>query len=80
MNHSRTWLFTTVILAAVMFAMSQFYRASVAVISPDLMQEMGLNALDLSRISAAFFYAFAVMQIPVGIFLDTVGPRIAMTA
>ena len=80
MNHSRTWLFTTVILAAVMFAMSQFYRASVAVISPDLMQEMGLNALDLSRISAAFFYAFAVMQIPVGIFLDTVGSRIAMTA
>ncbi len=80
MKHSRTWLFTTVILAAVMFAMSQFYRASVAVISPDLMQEMGLNALDLSRISAAFFYAFAIMQIPVGIFLDTVGPRIAMTA
>ncbi|MEE4363235.1 MAG: MFS transporter [Desulfotignum sp.] len=80
MKHSRTWLFTTVILAALMFAMSQFYRASVAVISPDLMQEMGLNALDLSRISAAFFYAFAVMQIPVGIFLDTVGPRIAMTA
>ncbi len=80
MNHSRTWLFTTVILAAVMFAMSQFYRASVAVISPNLMQEMGLNALDLSRISAAFFYAFAIMQIPVGIFLDTVGSRIAMTA
>jgi sugar phosphate permease len=80
MNHSRTYLFTGVILAAVMFAMSQFYRSSVAVIAPDLMQEMGLNALDLSRISAAFFYAFAVMQIPVGIFLDTVGPKTAMTA
>lgn len=80
MKHSYTWLFSTVILAAVMFAMSQFYRASVAVISPDLMQDMGLNALDLSRISAAFFYAFAIMQIPVGIFLDTVGPRTAMTA
>jgi MFS family permease len=78
MNHSRTYLFTGVILAAVMFAMSQFYRSSVAVISPDLMQEMGLNALDLSRISAAFFYAFALMQIPVGIFLDTVGPKTAM--
>ncbi|MFO7886212.1 MAG: MFS transporter [Desulfobacteraceae bacterium] len=79
MNHSRTLLVTTVILAAIMFAMSQFYRASVAVISPNLMQEMGLNALDLSRISAAFFFAFAIMQIPVGIFLDTMGPRIAMT-
>jgi sugar phosphate permease len=78
MNQSRIYLFTGVILAAVMFAMSQFYRSSVAVISPDLMQEMGLNALDLSRISAAFFYAFALMQIPVGIFLDTVGPKTAM--
>jgi sugar phosphate permease len=77
---SRSFLVTGVLLAAVMFAMSQFYRSSVAVISPDLMQEMGLNALDLSRISAAFFYAFALMQIPVGIFLDTVGPRTAMTA
>ncbi len=75
---SRLYLFTGVLLAAVMFAMSQFYRSSVAVISPDLMQEMGLSALDLSRISAAFFYAFALMQIPVGIFLDTVGPKIAM--
>jgi MFS family permease len=78
MSHSRTWLFLSVVLAAVMFAMSQFYRSSVAVISPDLMQEMGLNALDLSRISAAFFYAFALMQIPVGIFLDSVGAKTAM--
>jgi len=78
MFHSRTCLWIGVLLAAVMFAMSQFYRSSVAVISPDLMQEMGLNALDLSRISAAFFYAFALMQIPVGIFLDTVGPKTAM--
>lgn len=75
---SRFYLFTGVLLAAVMFAMSQFYRSSVAVISPDLMQEMGMNALDLSRISAAFFYAFALMQIPVGIFLDSVGPKTAM--
>ncbi len=38
-----------------MFAMSQFYRSSVAVISPNLMQEMGMNALDLKPISAARF-------------------------
>ncbi|MFH1155210.1 MAG: MFS transporter [Pseudomonadota bacterium] len=68
------------VLAGILFIMSQFYRSSVAVISPNLMQDMGMDALDLSRISAAFFYAFAVMQIPVGIFLDSVGPRIAMTA
>jgi sugar phosphate permease len=78
MTQSRVCLFIGVLLTAVMFAMSQFYRSSVAVISPNLMQEMGLNALDLSRISAAFFYAFALMQIPVGIFLDTVGPKTAM--
>jgi len=71
---------TVLILVGILFAMSQFYRSSVAVISPNLVEDMGLDALDLSRISASFFYAFAIMQIPVGIFLDTVGPRIAMTA
>ncbi len=73
---TRRWLIFFIISA--MFFLSQFYRVSVAVISPNLIQEMGLGALELSTISAAFFYAFALMQIPVGIFLDSIGPRISM--
>lgn len=67
------------IVAGTLFILSQFYRSSVAVIAPNLMQDLNLNAWELSTVSASFFYAFALMQIPVGIFLDSIGPRITMT-
>lgn len=73
----RRWLIVTV--SCGLFILSQFYRASIAVISPDLVNELGLDALELSTISAAFFYAFALMQIPVGLLIDSTGPRKTMT-
>jgi len=74
---SRRWVIF--FLACFLFVLSQFYRASVAVISPDLMAELALDARGLSLVSAAFFYAFAAMQIPIGLYLDSIGPRITMT-
>lgn len=74
---SRRWLI--LIVAGILFILSQFYRSSVAVIAPNLIQDLGLDAWELSTVSASFFYAFALMQIPVGIFLDSIGPRITMT-
>jgi sugar phosphate permease len=68
------------ILACLMFLLSQFYRASVAVISPALIQELAIDTRQLSLISAAFFYAFAIMQIPISMYLDGIGPRISMSA
>ncbi|HOO89789.1 MAG TPA: MFS transporter [Syntrophales bacterium] len=73
----RRWLIF--ILACQLFVLSQFYRASVAVISPDLIQELAIDTRQLSLISAAFFYAFALMQIPITMYLDGIGPRISMT-
>ena len=73
----RRWLIF--ILACLLFVLSQFYRASVAVISPDLIQELALDTRQLSLISAAFFYAFAIMQIPITMYLDGIGPRVSMT-
>lgn len=74
---SRRWII--LILAGTLFILSQFYRSSVAVIAPNLVEDLDLDAWKLSTVSASFFYAFALMQIPVGIFLDTIGPRITMT-
>ncbi len=74
---SRRWLI--LIIAGTLFILSQFYRSSVAVITPNLIQDLNLDAWELSTVSASFFYAFALMQIPVGIFLDSIGPRITMT-
>ena len=67
------------LLACLLFVLSQFYRASVAVISPELIDELALDTTQISLISAAFFYAFALMQIPISMYLDGIGPRISMT-
>ena len=67
-------------LTSALFLLSMFYRASVAVITPQLIADLSLDTAGLSLMSAAFFYAFALTQIPLGIFLDHVGPRKTMTA
>ncbi len=66
-------------LTSSLFVLSQFYRASIAVITPDLTRDLSLDAGGLSMMSAAFFYAFALAQLPIGIYLDRIGPRITMT-
>ena len=77
-DRAKRWI--VFLLACLLFVLSQFYRASVAVISPDLIDELALDTAQLSLISAAFFYAFALMQIPISMYLDGIGPRISMTA
>jgi sugar phosphate permease len=74
---SRRWL--VFFLASLLFVLSQFYRASMAVIFPDLTADLNLDAAQLGRISAAFFYAFALMQVPIVLYLDRFGARLAMT-
>jgi len=73
----RRWIIY--LISCLLYIFSQFYRSSIAVISPNLVEELSLNTEELGLISAAFFYAFATMQIPVGIYLDNVGPRFFMT-
>lgn len=58
------------------YVLSQFYRAFLAVMSPVLVTELGVSAGDLADASGAWFLTFAVMQIPVGVALDRVGPRL----
>ena len=76
-NKNRRWIIY--LISCLLFTFSQFYRSSIAVISPNLVQELNLDTEDLGLISAAFFYAFAAMQIPVGLYLDRLGPRVLMT-
>ncbi len=76
MLHNRWIVFT---LAGSLFVLSQFYRASTAVIAIDLMDQLALTPYALSHLSAAFFYAFALAQIPLAIYLDRIGARATMT-
>lgn len=54
---------------------SHWFRGINAIISPDLVNEMHLNAADLGLLSAAYFVSFAAFQLPLGILLDRFGPR-----
>jgi sugar phosphate permease len=57
-----------------------FYRVSNAVIAPNLIQDLGLNAETLGILGGAYFYSFALLQIPMGPMLDRIGPRIIIAS
>jgi MFS family permease len=60
------------------YMVSQFLRNSVAVIAPNLAQELDLSASEIGLLASAFFFSFAAAQIPLGIALDRYGPKICM--
>jgi MFS family permease len=65
-------------ICTTLFLMSLFYRASGAVIASDLSRDLHLDPEGLGILGAAFFYAFALVQVPLGIVLDRVGPKRTM--
>jgi len=76
-QQNRRWIIFGV--CASLFLMSLFYRASSAIIAPNLVHDLKLSHQALGLLGAAFFYSFAFVQIPLGFLLDRVGPRISMT-
>ena len=58
------------------FLISQFYRASIGVLGPTFMAEMGLSA---SMLGGVYFMVFAAAQVPCGVLLDQYGPRLVNT-
>jgi len=75
---TRRWL--VLALCSLLFIFSQFYRVSNAIIAPQLQKELAISSEGLGILGAAFFYAFAIAQIPLGLFLDRIGARLIMTA
>lgn len=65
-------LFAVFLLA---YVLSQFFRAFLAVIAPRLTADLALGPADLANMSAAFYLVFAVVQFPLGVALDRLGPR-----
>ncbi len=75
MNNNRWVVFG---VTAGLFLISMLYRASAAVIAPELARDLGLSSGDLGFLGAVFFYAFALAQLPLGMFLDRIGSRRSM--
>lgn len=67
------------IIAALYYSYEFFLRISPTVMVTDLMQAFSVNAATLGILSACYYYAYASMQIPVGMLLDRFGIRRLLT-
>jgi len=67
------WRVTLPFLAG--YFISYLYRSVNAIIGPVIARELGLSAAGLGLLTAIYFFAFAVFQLPLGLLLDRYGPR-----
>lgn len=70
------WLSWPVWTIAASFYLSAFYlRVSPAVMTSELMRDFSIGAVALGQLSAFYYYAYVVMQIPTGVLVDSWGAR-----
>lgn len=73
MNSSKAWFVWS---CAALFYLYQFIiRVSPNVIIQELMQEFAIDAATVGTLASFYYYAYAGLQVPVGVLLDRFGPR-----
>lgn len=63
------------LLGASFFFYKYLVQVSPSVMTHDLMSAFHVHGVGLGNLSACYFYAYLVMQIPVGVLLDKYSPR-----
>lgn len=63
------------LLGASFFFYKYLVQVSPSVMTADLMHAFNVNGTGLGNLSACYFYAYLIMQIPVGMLLDKFSPR-----
>ncbi|MCM8610996.1 MFS transporter [Accumulibacter sp.] len=72
----RRRLALAVVVAA--YVLSFFQRFAPAGIAQDLVAAFNSTASSLGVLAATYFYVYTVMQVPTGILVDTLGPRLIL--
>ena len=63
------------LVLALAYFLSALIRAITATLAPTLVQELSLNAADLGLLAGAYFLGFSLTQLPLGAWLDRMGPK-----
>lgn len=71
--HPLKWIIWS--LAVVFLFYEYFIRVTPSLIVPELMQAFHINAGQVGLLSSFYFYAYAMMQVPVGFLSDRFGAR-----
>lgn len=70
--NTRRLIFGTVLAS---FVLAFFHRIAPAAIASELARDLALNATLLGTLAATYFYVYTLLQVPVGVLADTLGPR-----
>jgi sugar phosphate permease len=62
------------------FVLSFFHRTAPAAIATELTRAFAIGGAVLGTLAATYFYVYTVLQIPVGVLADTLGPRRILAA
>jgi sugar phosphate permease len=76
---SKTLRWIIWLLAALFYFYEFILRVSPSVILTDLMQKFALNASQVGILSAFYLYAYAPMQLPVGLLMDRFGLKVILS-
>jgi D-galactonate transporter len=68
------WL--VVFLLFVATTINYMDRAILGVAGPSMMEDLSLTAVEFGILGSAFFWSYALMQIPVGVIVDKLGARL----
>jgi len=71
-NRHRLVLF---LILSAQYLIVYFHRVSPAVVAQDLVSSFNISATALGVLASAYFYPYAMMQVPVGILSDSWGPK-----
>ena len=76
-NLGYRWIIFGVLAIAYFFV--YFHRVSTAIVAPELIKEFAISGSLLGILASAYFYPYTMMQIPVGLLSDSLGPRKTVT-
>jgi sugar phosphate permease len=74
--HARRIVFGIVLAS---FVLSFFHRTAPAAIAGELTRAFAINSAVLGTLAATYFYVYTLLQIPVGVLADTLGPRLILS-
>lgn len=71
------WLIFSIL--ALGYLLVYFHRQSPAVMAVELMESFNTGAARVGFLGSAYFYPYAIMQLPAGLLSDSLGPRKSVT-
>lgn len=73
------WRWSGFFLGCAAFFLSFFHRVCTGAIAGDLQREFEIGAAALGTLGATYFYIYGLTQVPLGVMIDTIGPRLILS-